>query len=207
MKKILPILASILFLGSLISCKSEITLSACKDGSVNVSFSGECGSYFEKMVRSFSGNDKTFLFDSLEIRQSFMNSGFREVSVSNPTISGLHVEMKDPGNSFLFSSGLLVCDKKDVFVTVSPSVLQKFYGSADPDILTFLDLLLAPVFNDEQMDVDEYLETVGSFYGEEATSEIGECKIKLNIISTEGKKKSFEVPLSKLLTLDETLVY
>lgn len=207
MKKIIAaVLAGFSFL-ALVSCTSEVTLTAQKDGSVQVNFDGKCGPYFETMLRSFSDAENGPLFDVSAIKTSFITDGFKNVAVTAPDSVGITVDMNSPENTYLFKSGLVICDKKNVFLKVSPSILANFYKAADEDIIAVLDLLLAPVFNDEIMSEEEYLETVGSFYGEDASAEIGSCNIKLNLVSVDGKIKKVSVPLTKLLTLTETLGY
>lgn len=192
---------------TMVSCKNEITITAQTDGSVNVSFSGECGKYFESMIRNFSESDSELLFDGPGIRQSFIKDGFKNVQVMVPGRASLKTNMNVPSNTYLFTSGLLFCDKKNVYVNLTPDILKKFYESADDDILSVLDLLLAPVFNDEEMTEEEYLETIGSFYGQDATDEIEECKIKLSLISTNGEAKNYSLPLKTLLTLQNRITY
>jgi len=207
MKKIITAVLAVFSLLALVSCTSEVTLTAQKDGSVLVNFDGKCGPYFKSMLKSFSEAENDPLFDVAGIKSSFITDGFKNVAVTAPDDVGLTVTMNSPENTYLFKSGLVICDKKNVFLKVSPSILTDFYKAADPDIVSVLDLLIAPVFNDEKMSEEEYLETVGSFYGEDASAEIGNCNIKLNLISTEGKRKEVSVPLTKLLTLTETLGY
>lgn len=190
---------------SLMSCRSEITLTAQKDGSVKVNFEGECGKYFESMIRSFSESENGPLFDVSMVKESFYTSGFKNVSVNAPNNVGLKINMISPEITFLQKSGLIICNKKDVFVRLSPDILIKFYNSADPEIVQVLDLLLAPVFNDEIMTSEEYLETISSFYGSEASKEISDCSIKLTLVSVNGQKKEASLPLVKLLTLSESI--
>lgn len=207
MKKIISAVLAGFSLFALISCTSEVTLTAQKDGSVKVNFDGKCGPYFETMLRSFSEAENGPLFDVSGIKTSFITDGFQNVAVKAPDSVGISVDMIAPKKTYLFSSGLVISAENNVFLKVSPEILKNFYKSADEDIVSVLDLLLAPVFNDEVMSQDEYLETIGSFYGEDASAEIGSCEIKLNLVSADGKKKEVSVPLTKLLTLTETLGY
>lgn len=207
MKKILTALFCACSLLMLVSCKSEITLTAQKDGNVIVEFSGECGPYFEQMVRSFTGSDSPILFNPSDLKQDFAASGFKNISVSTPTTVGVSVKMTEAGNSFLTKSGLMMSDKKNVFVNLSPAILKNFYNSADESLVTVLDLLISPLFNDEEMGEDEYLEMIGSFYGNDASKEIKECNVKLTLISVDGQKKEALLPLAKLLCLNERISY
>lgn len=196
-----------LSLFTMVSCKNEITLTAQPDGSALVSFSGECGKYFENMIRSVSDADSDLLFDGPEIQRNFMANSFTNVKVRVPGKASLESDFSASQSTYLFTSGLLFCDKSNVFVNLTPEILVKFYESADEDIVSILDLLIAPVFNDEEMTVEEYLDTVGSFYGNDASDEIGSCNIKLTLIDTKGQKKEASLPLTKLLCLQERIKY
>ncbi len=201
MKKILTAILAGFSLMALVSCKSEIVLTAQKDGSVEVSFNGECGEFFQSMLKTFSEGENGPLFDVSGIKQSFYTDGFKNVAVQAPSDVALKTSFIAPKNTFLFTSGLLLESKNHVVVRVSPEILMNFYKSADAEIVNVLDLLIAPVFNDEEMTDEEYLETIGSFYGEGAIKEIGTSNISLTCISAAGEKQQFEVPLTKLLTL------
>lgn len=207
MKKILTILIAAAALFGMTSCTSEVTLTAQKDGFVLVSFEGKCGEYFKSMLKSVSDAENGPLFDVSGIKQSFYTDGFKNVAVSAPDNVSLKTSFIAPKNTFLFTSGLVLDSSNQTSVRVNRDILKKFYKSADEDIVSVLDLLLAPVFNDEEMNEEEYLETLGAFYGEDASTEIGEAEIHLTLISEDGKnKKDFTVPLSKILTLPETSV-
>ena len=173
----------------MVSCTSEVTLTAQKDGSVKVNFDGKCGPYFETMLRSFSDAQNDPLFDVSAIKTSFITDGFKNVAVKAPDSVSISVDMISPKTTYLFSSGLVIAEENNVFLKVSPAILKNFYKAADV------------------MSEEEYLDTIGSFYGEDASAEIGSCEIKLKLVSTDGKKKEVSVPLTKLLTLTETVGY
>ena len=61
-----------------------------------------------------------------------------------------------------------------------------------------LDLFLAPVFNDEEMSEEEYLEMVGAFYGEGTATEVSQSFVKINLISKDGSKETLNLPLTQL---------
>ncbi|MCF0242335.1 MAG: hypothetical protein HUK25_06830 [Treponema sp.] len=205
-KFIFGLLAAFSFM-SFVSCRSEITLTAQKDGSLIVEFNGECGPYFEKMVREFTGSKSSILFNPAELKQDFVASGFTNITCTAPSTVGLYVKMTETGKSFLSKSEMVVSDKNNVILSLSPDILKSFYNSADSTIVTVLDLLISPVFNDEIMSEEEYLEMLGSFYGNEASEEVGNCNILLTLISSNGQKKEASLPLAKLLCLNEKLVF
>ena len=58
---------------------------------------------------------------------------------------------------------------------------------------------LAPVFNNETMSETEYLEILGSFYGDGAADEVSKSIVKINLVSKDGSKQTLKYPLSQLL--------
>ena len=88
---------------------------------------------------------------------------------------------------------------------MSAKKLLDFYNSSDEEIVSFLDLLLAPVFNDEVLSETEYIETIAAFYGQAAADELAESSFNVTLVTPDGKTSSHVIPMVKLLTLDETL--
>ena len=187
-----------------VSCEAEATLEKASDNSVTLSFSGKCGQYFENMIRTFSASDdQDSIFDADSIRNELEKSGFKNVSVSLPDNSCLIIKITDSGSSYLFSSGLLSFNNGKLVLSVTPSVLKNFYNASDNQTKAIFDLFISPVFNDEEMTEDEYLELVGAFYGYEASEEIKNCVFKLTLVSNTGSKIIQKIPLVELLTLTE----
>lgn len=54
-----------------------------------------------------------------------------------------------------------------------------------------MDLLLAPVFNDEEMTVEEYLEVIAAFYGDSVAEELKTSKVK---VTSKGWSKNYSLP-------------
>ena len=66
-------------------------------------------------------------------------------------------------------------------------------------------MLLAPVFNDEVLSIDEYLDTIASFYGKEAADEIKASDFKITLTNADGTARVFTIPIAKLLTINEVI--
>lgn len=207
MKKLFLIILSVFFVFSFWSCTTEVTIKENSNGIINISFSGAAGQAFAKMISSSSDyQSDTVIFETEQIQFELLKSGFENVNVKSKTGSDLQISMQEKTkNTFLYKSGLF-SGKENLKITLSPKELTEFYKLADEQIILFLDLLLAPIFNDEVMSQEEYLETIASFYGESASKEISESNIKINLTDKNNQTKTFSFPIAQLLTLQETII-
>ena len=89
-------------------------------------------------------------------------------------------------------------EKGRLNASITRKSLEDFYNSADEQTRMTLDLFLAPVFNNETMSEEEYLEMVASFYGEAAAKEVSESQVKINLISKDGSKQTLIYPLAQV---------
>ena len=207
MKKLFLIILSVFFVFSFWSCTTEVTIKENSNGIINISFSGAAGQAFAKMISSSSDyQSDTVIFETDQIQFELLKSGFENVDVKSKAGSDLQISMQEKTkNTFLYKSGLF-SGKENLKITLSPKELTEFYKLADEQIILFLDLLLAPIFNDEVMSQEEYLETIASFYGESASKEISESNIKINLTDKNNQTKTFSFPIAQLLTLQETII-
>lgn len=83
---------------------------------------------------------------------------------------------------------------------LSPENLVTMYETCDEETRDLIDLFLSPVFSGEALTEEEYLETVASVYGKDVAEELSKSIVHIEV---NGKKK--EIPLPKLLTLDEII--
>ena len=202
--KVLIIFSVFLFF----SCSAEITLEAKKDGGVKISYAGDfSGEFLQFLINQDDGNDEPY-FDNLEnaeidvqvLKESLKNSGFEKVQIISGKLKNLLITMEDKSKkSALFMTNLLKMQNGTISVDFSYENLKKFYDNADEQLQSDLDLLLAPVFNDEKMSETEYLETVAAFYGDKMADELAESFIKLIIINADGKKQVQKISIPKLL--------
>ena len=193
-------------------CTSEITLELKKDGSVDVEFSGVAGTAFATMINSVSGMSGngaaagSVIFDTKEIEYEMSSNGFSQVKASSKKGSDLTVTMTDKnGKSALFTSGVVSVKDGKLNASLSPQSLVKFYKAADSQTVMFLDMLLAPIFNDEVMTQEEYLEVLASFYGDEIADEMKNSSFRITLKNPDGTKTIQNIGFTKLLTLNEVI--
>ena len=200
---VIILLCGVLFLG----CTSEIGISLNKDGSVSVSFDGNSGIAFATLIRSAAGvSEGDVVFDTREITAELSGNYFSEVRAVSKTGTDLSVRMKDvQKKSPLFTSKVVAVKDGRIGATLSADRLLDFYKASDEEIVSFLDMLLAPVFNDEVLTEEEYLDTVASFYGKQASDEIKESSFKITLTDADGSTRFFIIPMANLLTLNEVI--
>ena len=195
-------------------CTSEITLELKKDGSVDVEFSGSAGTAFAALIQSANGmtlsdatsSSASVTFDTKEIEYEMGSNGFSKVKAVSKKGTDLTVSMTDKNKkSAMFTSGIVSVENGKLSAQLSPQTLVKFYNSADSQTVQFLDMLLAPIFNDEQMSQEEYLEVIEAFYGEDIAQEMKSSKFRITLKNPDGSQTVQTVPFVKLLTLDEVL--
>lgn len=202
LKNIFVLVLTCTILCILSGCKTQIELALQKDGTILVKMDLNAGNAFTQMFVA-AGGEGNQLFETKEVTQEFEKAGFSQVKVSAEN-ADLHVSMVDNGNTFL--SDFVQKDKNDIVVVINPKNLMEYYSKADEQTVMLLDLLLAPVFNDEVMSEEEYVILVSSLYGENIGNELAESVVQVTIVSGEGKKTSNDVKLTKLLCLSEEFV-
>lgn len=193
------------------SCTSEIDLELMQNGEVAVKFNGVSGVAFETLIKSAMGlsdaENTSIIFDTKEISYEMAKNGFENVKATSNKGTDLAITMEDKTHkSTLFTSGVAAILNNKLKATLSAKNLKSFYSKADDQTVQFLDILLSPVFNDEVMSEEEYLEVISSFYGEEVAEEIRTSNFRVTLRNPDGSKSVQNISISKLLTLNEIIV-
>lgn len=167
----------------LFSCDAKVNF--ISDGTtIYVQFNTIAEKGFEKLLNSLNSENQNYI-DTDEIFSSLEKSGYKNVKADLKNNKELSVSLED-FDKILLSTQILKMEDGFIKEDFSADTLKKFYNSSDEQILQFLDLLLAPVFNDEKMATSEYLEIIASFYGQELSDELKESKL---IISSQNSTK------------------
>lgn len=167
----------------LFSCDAKVNF--ISDGTtIYVQFNTIAEKGFEKLLNSLNSENQNYI-DTDEIISSLETSGYKNVKADLKNNKDLSVSLED-FDKILLSTQILKMEDGFIKEDFSADTLKKFYNSSDEQILQFLDLLLAPVFNDEKMATSEYLEIIASFYGQELSDELKESKL---IISSQNSTK------------------
>ena len=190
------------------SCSAEIVFEVKKDGNVKISYDGDLsGDFLQFLINQNGknteldlGNIENTELDVEDLTESLKNSGFENVQILSGKLKNILITMEDKSQkSVLFYSKLLKMQNGSLSVDFSYENLRNFYENADEQLQSDLDLLLAPVFNDEKMTETEYLETIATFYGEKMASELAESFISLIVINIDGKQQVQKISIPKIL--------
>ncbi len=166
---------------------------------MNITFAGGSGQAFTKMILSATGGEEQFL-DTKEIDYELSKNGFTNVKSESKKTGEIRIFMTDEKqSSYIFKSGVALVEDKQLKLNITKKSLADFYNSADEQTRMVLDLFLAPVFNDEEMTEAEYLETLGTFYGEEAAKEVADSFVNITLIDEGGKSQKQKIPFSRLM--------
>ena len=187
----------------LVSCTTEVTLTLKQDDSLDIRFEGGAGQAFAKMISSAAGmgasSDADFLIDSDSVFFELAKAGFSNVKVNQKKGGAVSIAMTDKNqSSYLFTSKIIKAEKGKLSTAISRKSLEDFYNYSDEQTRMILDLFLAPVFNNEEMSEDEYLEMVGAFYGQAAAGEVKQSIVIINLISKDGSRQTLRYPLSQI---------
>lgn len=187
MKNFLKIIIFGIFAIFFVSCDIKVDIKSTNNG-ISVNFDSVAQKGFENLINSLGTENQTYI-DTNEITSALENFGFKNVNASSKNNINLSISFDDDKNaSALISSGIFKIEDGILREDFSASSLKKFYDSSSEEITQFLDLLLAPVFYDETMTKDEYLEVIASFYGDDVAEELKESKISFTI--QDGTKKN-----------------
>ncbi len=186
MKNILKMMIFLSLSIFLFSCDAKVNL--IYDGTkISLQFNALAEKGFEKLLNSLDSENQNYI-DTNEIISSLEKSGYKNVKANLQDNKELSISLEDI-NKILLSTQILKVEDGLLKEDFSVNALKSFYNSSDEQILQFLDLLLAPVFNDEKMPTSEYLEIIASFYGQELADELKESKL---IITTQNSSKKIK---------------
>lgn len=186
MKNILKMMIFLFLSIFLFSCDAKVNL--IYDGTkISLQFNALAEKGFEKLLNSLDSENQNYI-DTNEIISSLEKSGYKNVKANLQDNKELSISLEDI-NKILLSTQILKVEDGLLKEDFSVNALKSFYNSSDEQILQFLDLLLAPVFNDEKMPTSEYLEIIASFYGQELADELKESKL---IITTQNSSKKIK---------------
>ena len=197
----------------LLGCNSKIEVWQTDSNSVKIVFSGKSGKAFSKMIGVFDNSDYSgnsdssdpeseSFFNTQEIKQELLAQGFQQITIKEQPGANLELTMTDTNRqTFIFSSNLIEMSQNTIKLNLTAQTLKLFYTQANQQLKDLLDMFLCPIFNDEEMSENEYLETVASVYGQEFADEIRDCLLYITLNSLSGKTEKIIMPLSKLLTL------
>lgn len=189
----------------LTSCKSQIKITFSKNA-CTVKYSTKLGKALFDTFYAFAGETESErIFDTEQFKQIFSEGGLKNVSAESKVIDEISIQGDIDGNNGDFISGSSIIKSsnngKNVEIEFSRNNLLKMYDNMPSIMRSYIDLFLAPVFTEEEMSNEEYLELISSVYGQILADEIKTSTVDFIVVLSDGKTKQFSLELIDLINI------
>jgi len=238
MKRFLPFKIIFLFAGLcciLLSCASRIEGTLAADGTAVMSVSISLEPRMTTLIRSLSkagGQTDGPVLDGPAIARSMSNApGVASVTLRNTAEAAVEGQVRISRIGDFLSAAEAGRNVRRGFITFEqgntggrciininrqngPAILELL----SPEISDYLNALMAPLATGEELNRNEYLDLVASFYNRTISDEIAYSRIRAsisfpgNITSIKGgtysgRRAEFDIPLLDLLVAETPLTY
>lgn len=189
----------------LTSCKSQIKITFSKNA-CTVKYSTKLGKALFDTFYAFAGETESErIFDTEQFKQIFSEGGLKNVSAESKVIDEISIQGDIDGNNGDFISGSSIIKSsnngKNVEIEFSRNNLLKMYDNMPSIMRSYIDLFMAPVFTEEEMSNEEYLELISSVYGQILADEIKTSTVDFIVVLSDGKTKQFSLELIDLINI------
>ena len=189
----------------LTSCKSQIKITFSKNA-CTVKYSTKLGKALFDTFYAFAGETESErIFDTEQFKQIFSEGGLKNVSAESKVIDEISIQGDIDGNNADFISGSSIIkfsnNGKNVEIEFSRNNLLKMYDNMPSIMRSYIDLFMAPVFTEEEMSNEEYLELISSVYGQILADEIKTSTVDFIVVLSDGKTKQFSLELIDLINI------
>ena len=189
----------------LTSCKSQIKITFSKNA-CTVKYSTKLGKALFDTFYAFAGETESErIFDTEQFKQIFSEGGLKNVSAESKVIDEISIQGDIDGNNGDFISGSSIIKSsnngKNVEIEFSRNNLLKMYDNMPSIMRSYIDLCMAPVFTEEEMSNEEYLELISSVYGQILADEIKTSTVDFIVVLSDGKTKQFSLELIDLINI------
>lgn len=189
----------------LTSCKSQIKITFSKNA-CTVKYSTKLGKALFDTFYAFAGETESEkIFDTEQFKQIFSEGGLKNVSAESKVIDEISIQGDIDGNNGDFISGSSIIKSsnngKNVEIEFSRNNLLKMYDNMPSIMRSYIDLFMAPVFTEEEMSNEEYLELISSVYGQILADEIKTSNVDFIVVLSDGKTKQFSLELIDLINI------
>lgn len=187
------------------SCKNEIKISATATG---INFDYKINSSAEFFNLFFANDSENAGFNSEDVSRIFSDSGFENVK-SETFDSGKNLEVKanlsSKAQDPISKSGMIFDSEKDFRIILNKENMLNLYENLSSELQTYLDMLMAPIFTNEEMTNEEYIELVSEVYGQKLAEELANATIKIMIEQPLKSEKNYSIKLVDLLNLKDEI--
>ena len=189
----------------LTSCKSQIKITFSKNA-CTVKYSTKLGKALFDTFYAFAGETESErIFDTEQFKQIFSEGGLKNVSAESKVIDEISIQGIIDGNNGDFISGSSIIKSsnngKNVEIEFSRNNLLKMYDNMPSIMRSYIDLFMAPVFTEEEVSNEEYLELISSVYGQILADEIKTSTVDFIVVLSDGKTKQFSLELIDLINI------
>ena len=189
----------------LTSCKSQIKITFSKNA-CTVKYSTKLGKALFDTFYAFAGETESErIFDTEQFKQIFSEGGLKNISAESKVIDEISIQGDIDGNNGDFISGSSIIKSsnngKNVEIEFTRNNLLKMYDNMPSIMRSYIDLFMAPVFTEEEMSNEEYLELISSVYGQILADEIKTSTVDFIVVLSDGKTKQFSLELIDLINI------
>jgi len=227
MKKILILLIVLVFA----SCASKIAIKVSKTQEVFVDVDIKPSESTKKIVKSLSSIAK----DDKQTKNG--QNGFQEEKLENIMLEGgveiisfkrdgnldTNAKIKFPASSKEIDSSIFnVSEEGSLVLSLSKEKLRNFFSGMSEEQKGYLELLMAPSMQEDDMSSSEYISLIASSYGKKVAGELKHSRIKLYIevpntiknvsvspkaeYTIKGKVLHLSLPLISFLVMQEPII-
>ncbi len=206
-KDVIFILGFMFFSVCFTACSEKIGVKHNADNSILLTIDSKSSKKLDTLIKSLSGTEK--IFDETEIKNEIMQRNGEKVNVKAGNGASIEMEITFSGNekdslSPLFSESN---GGKSFTLTLSKDTINQFLSLLPSETQEYTELLLAPVFSDEKMRKDEYIQLLSAVYGDEIAKEMQGAKLEFSVVSKNGIRQNLNIELAEILCLRETKKY
>lgn len=204
MKKLFFCLAAA-FSFFLTSCGCDVILKPAADGAeftILLSFEKAFTDTFSALFPS--DNENQMLLDEVQTAKTLSDAGIANVSVKNTSRNSLRIAgtmKKSGGNPAVDSGTVHFEDGGNIRLLFSAETLQKLYDLLPFELKSYIDMLMAPSFTGEEISDGEYLDLVGTVYGEKTADELKDGSVRFTVYTADGTARTARLPAVKLLNV------
>lgn len=190
------------------SCTNELEIKQTSSGTY-FKYKAACGPTFTKTIAGITGEEDAQLFNAEQIKNLFSETGVEDLNVVTIGKDGFmtNARLSKDGEDVISKSNMIFSTENKLRVEINPARLQELYGSLPEELKGYIDLFMSPSFTGEIMKDDEYLDLIGTVYGQEMADEFKNAKVKVTLVRKDGTTKRFSVDLVHLLNLTGTIAF
>jgi hypothetical protein len=174
------------------------------------------------LVRSLTAAADSPILDGAAISESMSASGIALVSLRNTSLTAVEGTIQIANvNNYLYVAGgqrFITFEQGRFELNINRDNGPVVIELLSPEIVDYLNALMAPIATGEDLEKSEYLDLVTSFYNRAISNEIAGSRIHVSIEfpgnitnvsggTFSGRRADFDIPLVDFLVLETPLNY